>query len=218
MYTTAILPIAYLAPVQYYTKFLRFQNILLEQYENYPRQTYRNRCTIYGANGLQILSIPVDRASRHKMLTKDVKIDYAEDWQKNHWKSIESAYRSASFYEFYMEDIIPFYRKKYTFLIDYVLAIHNTILNIVEIAPNINLTDIYSKGYGDEVIDYRDTIHPKKEIHDPLFSPVEYFQVFADRYGFKKNLSIIDLLFNAGPETLHILGKSIVSPTSISDN
>lgn len=204
----ALLSIAYLGPVQYYSKLFLFPKIIIEQYDTYGKQSYRNRCKIYGANGPLTLSIPVQKASQHKVLVKDVKIDYSEDWQKQHWKSIESAYRSAAFYEYYCDEIIPFYQKKYDFLIDFSKEIQNAVLNCLGIALDIFYTEDFILHGNNEYIDYRERIHPKKMMDDPNFHVEEYFQVFADKYGFQSNLSIVDLLFNMGPDTIEIIKKS----------
>ena len=150
----------------------------------------------------------MQKASQHKVKVKDVKIDYTEDWQKQHWKSIESAYRSAAFYEYYGDEIIPFYQKKYNFLIDFTREIQNAVLDCLGISPDITYTNDFITPGQEQYTDFRETIHPKKYIDDPYFSNTEYFQVFADKHGFQPNLSIIDLLFNVGPDALEILKES----------
>jgi len=104
-----LLASAYLGSIQYYTKLLNYNTICIEQYENFNKQSYRNRCHIYGANGLQSLTIPVNKGRTQKMLIKDVTLSYETAWPKNHLKSFESAYMSSPFYEFYIDDIRPFF-------------------------------------------------------------------------------------------------------------
>src|SRR4030042_7218206 len=110
---SVLLSTTYLGPVQYFTKFLLYDEIWLETHEHYTRQTYRNRFNIFGANGKLALTVPVLTGDKHKTLITDLRIDYTKSWQKLHSKGIESAYRSSPFYEFYIDDFIPFYSKKY---------------------------------------------------------------------------------------------------------
>ena len=207
---TGILTITYLGPVQYFTKFLLHEKLVIEKYENYSRQTFRNRCEIFGANGRIALSIPVRKGDEHKTLIKDVRIEYDKRWQKLHWKSIESAYRSSPFFEYYMDDLIPFFLRKEKFLFDFNSGILTTILDILEIPANIVFSGKYTENPDRVFNDYRESIHPKKnEQADPFFQPEEYNQVFAGKHGFLPNLSILDLVFNEGPNAAEILKKSI---------
>jgi len=206
---SVLLSTAYLAPIQYYTKLIKYNEVVIEIYENYPKQTYRNRCNIYGANGLLSLSIPVKKIET-KTKTKDIAIDYATNWQKMHWKSIESAYRSSPYFEYYADEFLPFYEKKSEYLIDYNIELQQMILEIIGAKATNRMTDDYIFNSNLLFDDFRETINPKKKVLDEDFSPVEYIQVFDNKVGFIPNLSIIDLLFNAGPETYEILKKSIV--------
>jgi hypothetical protein len=203
-----ILSSAYWAPIQYYTKIYRFNQIRIERYETYPKQTYRNRCQLYGPNGIQALQVPVKKGSFHKTLIRDLTIDYETPWQKNHLKTIESAYSSSPFFEFYIDDIAPFYAKKYKFLIDLNHEILSTTLAWFEIEKQINFTDefcIVTDGP-----DFRNTIHPKKskQVADAGFMQEPYLQGFEQRHGFIPNLSILDLVFNTGPEAYIIIKTS----------
>ena len=204
----AILSTAYLAPIQYYSKLLKYDEALIEVYENYPKQTYRNRCSIYGANGLLDLSIPVKKIET-KTKTKDIKIDYVTNWQKLHWKSIESAYRSSPYFEYYADEFLPFFTTKTDFLIDYNLALQNLITIIIGIEVQIKNTDKYIVYNELAVSDYRELINPKKKFIDLDFKQPEYTQVFSTRFSFIPNLSIIDLLFNVGPDSLTYLKSTI---------
>jgi len=206
---TGILSIAYLGPVRYFSKFLLHNSIIIEKHENYSRQTYRNRCEIYGANGRISLSIPVKKGDEHKTLIKDVRIEYDKRWQHLHWKSIESAYRSSPFYEFFCDDLAPFFSKKEKFLFDFNFGLMTTMLNLIEMPVEFNFSDEYISE-PDQSTDYRDTIHPKNnDGSDPLFDPENYNQVFGEKHGFQANLSILDLVFNEGPNTVEILTKCI---------
>ncbi len=198
---------AYLAPIQYYTKLLHFPTIIIEGHCNYLKQTYRNRCNIAAANGILTLSIPVDKGNLVKCATKDIRISQHDNWQKSHWKSIESAYNSTPFFDFYKDDFIPFYTQRWDFLFDFNNEIQALILRLLDIDTNI----IYTKEYTPKISlgnDYRELIHPKKNNEDSHFTPYPYYQIFAEKFGFIPNLSIIDLLFNMGPEALIVLQKS----------
>jgi hypothetical protein len=210
---TALLSTTYLGPIHYFTKFLLYTNICIEIYENYTRQTYRNRCIIFGANGKLSLSIPVLKGDEHKIRTKDIRIDYQKQWQKLHWKSIESAYRSSPFYEYYIDDITGFYRKKYDFLFDFNMEIIYTLLKMLDLNITIEFSDKFITNVNDHFEDMRDLIHPKRSYRaDQTFLPVEYTQVFNSKHGFIPNLSIIDLIFNEGPDAVEILKRSISLP------
>lgn len=199
-----ILATAYLAPIQYFTKLFKYDEVFIEKHENFIKQSYRNRCKIYGANGELSLSIPVKKISL-KTKIKDLLIDYDTNWQKLHWKSIESAYRSSPFFEFYEDDLKPFYEKKYKFLLDFNIEIQNMVLEYLDIDVNLKFTDKYYDEQDNYFDDLREKIHPKKEYVDPNFKIVEYTQVFQEKYGFIPNLSIIDLLFNEGPNAIEAL-------------
>jgi hypothetical protein len=200
-----LLSTAYLAPIQYYSKLVRFDYITIEKYENFIKQTYRNRCVIYGANGILALSIPVTK-DKPKELIKDIKIYYKTNWRKMHLKSIESAYRSSPFFEYYIDDFLPFYSKEFKFLIDFNTEIQNTVLENLELEKDIRYTTEYKYTLDlMETQDLREVITPKKNIFDPDFIAPKYNQVFSSKYGFVSNLSILDLLFNEGPNTIDLL-------------
>lgn len=191
---------AYLAPIQYYSKFLLSDTIYIEQFENYSKQSYRNRCDILAANGRLSLSIPVEKGSSHKKLTRDVRIDHSKAWQHQHWRSIVSAYSSSPFFEFFADDLRPFYKQATKFLLDFNLKIQQVVLEALDLQPVIELTsDFVEPGIAAET-DFRFSIHPKarEQKPDARFSPLEYTQVFSEKHGFVPNLSIIDLLFNEG--------------------
>jgi len=202
---------AYLAPIQYYTKFLSGKRIFIEQNDNYTKQTYRNRCSIVSANGEISLSIPVEHSSRDKIIMKDIRIAEHGNWQHMHWNAIISAYNSTPFFEYYQDDFYPFYHKKYTFLFDFNEELRNLILGLLNIEiPEAIYTTEYKTEFSDKELDMRDVIHPKKnwEILDPAFESVPYYQVFSQKFGFIGNMSIIDLLFNMGNESELVLAKS----------
>ena len=206
---TVILSTSYLPPIQYFSKFYLCNRIFIEKHENYQKQSYRNRCVIYAANGPLILVIPIKKKQGTKLKISDIKIDYDLDWQKLHWKSIVSAYKNSPYFDFYEEKFTHFYEKREVFLLD----LNNRILK--ELLENFYISKFpeYSNKYNSEgsFIDYRQSINPKKRLMklDSTFYPEPYHQVFADKFGFISNLSIIDLLFNKGPESSEILKNSI---------
>jgi hypothetical protein len=203
----ALLATSYFAPIQYYCALIRYPEVVIEQWEHYSKQSYRNRCTIYGANGILTLSIPVVKASQKKILTKDVQISYDTNWQKLHWKGIGAAYKSSPFYEYYIDDFEPFFTKKWQSLLEFNHAIQQEIVGILEIEPHIQFSDDFIDFGQPEYDDYRELIHPKsqKSKVKHSFKPDGYTQVFGDKYGFMENLSILDLIFNLGPDSLSYL-------------
>ncbi|MGQ1911634.1 WbqC family protein [Marinifilum sp. RC60d5] len=205
--TQALLATSYFAPIQYYCKLIQYNKVLIEQWENYSKQSYRNRCNIYGANGVLPLSVPVEKATHKKILTKDVRISYDTNWQKLHLKGIEAGYKSSPFYEYYIDDLERFFTQKHEFLLDFNLEIQEEICSLLEIECNTVLTDDFIEAEADHIINYRDSIHPKasKNKTDLMFEAKPYTQVFGDKHGFQANLSILDVLFNLGPDGLSYL-------------
>ncbi len=206
-----LLSTAYWAPVQYYSKLIHSTIILVEQHENYLKQTYRNRCRIATANGVQDLTIPVLKTHGEKMPIRDVRIDYSEQWQHNHWRAIVTAYRSSPFFEYYADDFRPFYEHKETFLFDLNDKIFRLAIELIGLRRTIDYTGNFIAVPAD-VVDNRYTITPKaaQALPDSTFKPQTYYQVFAPVNGFAANLSILDLLCNEGPNALQVLAGSIV--------
>lgn len=204
-----IFPALYNGPVQYFARLVRQEEIFLEQYDNYSKQSYRNRCNIIGANGLLTLSIPVKRMRGTKNLFKDVRVDYDTPWNKIHWKSLVAAYAASPFFEFYMDDLLPFYEKRFGFLVDLNFGLMEKTLEMMGLEMSISLSDHFKAMTGKD--DPRYFIHPKLDSKkaDPHFSPLSYHQVFEEKHGFIPNLSILDLLFNEGPDSHSVLLNSL---------
>jgi hypothetical protein len=196
---TLLLSTAYLAPVEYYLLLASSGQAIIETAENYPKQTYRNRCVIASANGLQTLSIPVVKPSP-KCHTKDIRIADHGKWQHLHWNAILSAYRSSPFFEYYADDFRPFFEKKTEFLLGLNEQLRELLCSLLDISPTIVYSTTYISAPQPDDWDLREAIHPKK--HPVLRDFKPYYQVFEQKYGFRQNLSIIDLLFNMGPESL----------------
>lgn len=191
---------AYLAPVEYYMQMKLFSKTVIESHCNYIKQTYRNRCIIASANGLQTLSIPIEKPDTLKCLTRDIRIAEHGNWQHLHWNAIRSAYNSTPFFEYYEHEFVPFYEKRYDFLFDFNESLREVLFNLLDIETKVVYSSEYKTNFLSSETDYRELIHPKKKPVTISFNP--YYQVFESKFGFQSNLSIIDLLFNMGPESI----------------
>ncbi len=203
----AIFSIGYLPPVQYFSAMAKAEVVYIEQYETYCKQSYRNRCIIYGGNGPVALTIPVKKVFGNNTKTRDISIDYQKKWHSLHWKAISSAYRASPFFEYYKDDYRDFFKHECHNLFDFNLKLLQVVLQQLGMNTSINLTGEFNRHYPGNIADFRDIIHPKKDFSklDENFCPVNYYQVFDDRFGFQKNLSIIDLIFNKGPDSYSVL-------------
>lgn len=208
---TVFLSSAYLAPIEYYTKLLAYDKIYIEQYDHYIKQTYRNRCTIAAPDGELALSIPTVKPDTLKCPMRDIRISDHGNWRHLHWNAIESAYNHTPFFEYYKDDFRPFYEKRYEFLADFNEELCHLICSLIDMQPHMERTQEYHIEFASDETDFRERIHPKKDFHleDTAFFPQPYYQVFQEKLGFLPNLSIIDLLFNMGPESLLILQQCI---------
>lgn len=205
-----LLSTAYFAPVHFYARFIHHPEIYIEQFEHFNKQTYRNRAIISGGNGLVTLVVPVVKGRGPKVLIKDVQLSYDMNWQRNQWQTIVSAYNSSPYFEYYKDELQPFFEKQYKFLLDFNGQIHTTICDFLEINNIIKLTSDFEE-VPEGALNLRDAISPKnKTLPDPAFIAAEYTQVFTEKFGFLPNLSILDLLFNEGPNTYTILENSLI--------
>jgi len=202
--STVLLSTAYLAPVEYYHQMCNHSRAIIEAHCNYIKQTYRNRCVIATATGCQTLSIPVEKPdSLKKCPTKDIRIAEHGNWRHLHWNAIISAYNSTPFFEYYEDDFRRFYEKPAGFLFDFNEELRELVCTLLDISPVVSYSNEYVFSPQPEILDLREAIHPKKEPFLKDFTP--YYQVFETKYGFQANLSIIDLLFNMGPEAALLL-------------
>lgn len=188
-----IFPLFYFGPVSYYAQLSRQEDVSFEIFENFRKQTYRNRCYIQGANGKLRLAIPIEHDGCRLM--KDIKMSDEANWRKEHLKSFISAYKSSPYFEFYEDDLTPLFEKKEKFLVDFNLATFDFVKAKLKFETAYKLTAEYIER--PKVADLRTAFNSKQEPDSELF-PV-YMQVFDDKFGFMPDLSVLDLLFNLGP-------------------
>ena len=204
-----LLSTAYLPPVDYFAAIAKYGGAVIEACENYQKQSYRNRCTILTANGKMNLNIPVARGGdnfTHSVPITRIGIDYQENWPVRHIRAMEAAYMNSPFYEYYIDDISAVLLKKEESLFALNLNLTKLLLDFCGIKAEIRLTEDFVTDYGE--LDFRNRIHPKSKIPSLLEEwkkEKPYWQVFAAKQGFVPNLSIVDLLFNEGPNAISYL-------------
>ncbi len=237
---TALLSTTYFGPVQWYQKLNRFDTIYIERCESFVKQTYRNRCVIATTNGLQTLSIPVEHTQEKgedsSRLITDIRISNHGNWRHLHWNALMSAYGDSPFFDYYVDDLKPFFEDRWENLFDFNMAITQKMCELLDIHPNIQFTEKYVATSSSSVAsvssvssvssvasvprvasplspscpltpssnipDFRAFIRPKNPIPDETFTPETYYQVYQKKWGFQPNLSILDLLFNMGNESI----------------
>ena len=257
-----LLTSAYLAPVHYYTKLISAPFVVEEHSDHYVKQTFRNRCVIATADGMQSLTIPVQGCKElggdHKTPTREMRIIDHNRWRQLHWNALVAAYERTPFFEYYADDFAAIYQGEYERLVDFNADLHHLVLRLLDIHPKIVVNEgeyllLDAEGrlqeaststqatlqFRDELAkhlaplcegskqdaavsprtpvlpswnyqDYREAIRPKLDFRgDPSFHPHSYYQIFSQRHGFLPNLSIVDLLFNMGPESRIVLRNSI---------
>ncbi|MEM9823060.1 MAG: WbqC family protein, partial [Bacteroidota bacterium] len=208
----------YLPNLQYFSKLIHHDQVCLEQWENYRKGSYRNRCYIAGANGPLRLSIPLKKGKNEQQSIREVQIAYEEPWASHHWTSIRSAYGNAPFFDHYAEQLQPIFAKQWTYLFDFNWQLLEAICSIIGIAiDKLQTTSTYDKTVPSPLLDFRNGIHPKAHLRkaDPHFENKKYPQVFEEKTGFLPNLSILDLLFCTGPQTLLLLESMIVGDSKV---
>ena len=203
----ALLSSTYFGPIQWYQKLNRYDECLIERHESFIKQTYRNRMLIPTTNGPLSLTIPTNHDISLSM--KDIRISDHANWRHVHWNALLSAYGESPFFEYYQDDIRPFYEKKYEFLFDFNMETTEKMIELLDIRPKISITEAYIQSKElkeeDEIKDFRDAIRPKKPLPDAEFAPKRYYQVYGQKHGFLPNMSILDLLFNEGNEAIFYL-------------
>ena len=201
-----LLSTTYFGPVQWYQKLYRAEHITIEQWESFQKQTYRNRCLIATTQGVQALTVPVEKPANGSNCIKDLRISDHGNWRHLHWNALQSAYGESPFFEYYQDDIRPFYEERWTFLLDFNEAIRQKMCELIDFEPRVDYSTEYvvdSKAIA--AADFRATINPKHPAQDDEFEAKPYYQVYQTKHGFLENLSVIDLLFNMGPESIFYL-------------
>ena len=194
-----IFPTAYLPSIEYVSLFLKTEDASIELFETYQKQSCRTRTNVMTANGIQTLTIPVIKINGNHTLTKDIEISYKESWQQIHLRCLESAYRKAAYFDYYFPYFEKIYKQKFNTLVELNEFCLKTILKIMKVKKDYSYTTDFEKIVDEN--DYR--ISLSKGTNKIEMKP--YYQVFADRHGFIPNLSIVDLLFNEGPNSIHNL-------------
>jgi hypothetical protein len=188
--------VQYFPPIQFFKYAFSEGNKILERHDNFQKQSYRNRCEIYSPMGKMNLVVPVVHGKTERQLSADIKISYDTNWVKVHVKSLEAAYRSSAYFEYYEDEIRQIYAKKAERLYDLNMAALEWVIKKLDLENTFSYSEKYQESFGG--LDLREHIHPKKA-SDENFA--EYHQVFAPKHGFIPNLSILDLLFNLGPQS-----------------
>ena len=228
-----LLSTTYFGPIQWYQKLYRAECDQIEQWESFQKQTYRNRCLIATTQGVQALTVPIERLSTVNYI-KDIRISDHGNWRHLHWNALQSAYGESPFFEYYQDDIRPFYEKRWDYLLDFNEAIRVKMCELIDIQPRVNYSKSWSVECGvwsedtqrvdsavtsasesnltphstlhtSQSVDYRSAIRPKNPEADPDFESRPYYQVWQQKNGFLANLSILDLLFNMGNESIFYL-------------
>lgn len=206
-FAECLLTTTYFGPVQWYQKLYRYRTVWMERHDSFVKQTYRNRCCIATTHGVQSLTIPVEHGA-NSLLTRDTRISDHGNWRHLHWNAIRSAYGESPFFEFYADDLAPFFERRWTFLTDFNDEICALMCQLLDITPHLQPTTCFltaEECANRHIHDFRDAIRPKHPLPDPSFQPQRYYQVFEGENGFLPNLSILDLLMNCGNESIFFL-------------
>ncbi|MDD4032261.1 MAG: WbqC family protein [Bacteroidales bacterium] len=201
---------AYFPPVSWFAAYVYAHEVVIEDAEHYLKQTYRNRCRIYSAGGPMDLSVPVVHRSESRNI-RSVEISYTSDWQKQHARALESAYRRSPFYEFYLDDLQWVFTSREKYLFDLNEKIIQRLVDIIGLPSHWKFSGEYHPPVTEEKTDLRYAIHPKSRCAVPVpgYEAPVYTQVFEESHGFYPDLSILDLLFHCGPDTATVLRSSI---------
>ncbi len=193
-----LLSTAYLPPIEYFSQIIKSKEVFIEKEENYIKQSYRNRCYFLSSDGPRFFTVPVFMGSFHKIPVKEIRIDYSKRWQQIHLRALISSYKSAPYFIYYFENIEKIILSGYEYLLDLNMDLLKALLKMLNIEAKLSYTSVF-KPIGTSENDFRHKINPKKE---SIYIPKQYFQVFTNGKDFISGLSIIDLLFNMGPEAI----------------
>ncbi|MFZ2899489.1 MAG: WbqC family protein [Saprospiraceae bacterium] len=203
-----LIELQFFPPVQYFSKMLLYPAVVFDQHEHYQKRSYRNRCHIATSHGVQRLSVPLQKGKNQQMPVRDVRIAYEQPWARQMEHALRSAYQRAPFFEEYAPALLTALHRRHNFLFDLNLELLNLLAVFLQLKRNWSFSEDFQASVPEGWTDLRNAIHPVHPASDPLFSALPYNQVFEDRLGFSPNLSIIDLLFCAGPESASILKAS----------
>ncbi|GAA3624723.1 WbqC family protein [Flavivirga jejuensis] len=196
----------YFPNIAHFVVLVKAKKVVFETDDNFLKQTYRNRTYVYGANGKLTLNIPVIHSQKNRQKYRDVKIFNEEKWQNLHWKSLLSAYRTSPFFEYYEDDLQPLFNTKSDYILDFNFKCLEVIYDCLQLELNTTKSETYQKTVENKT-DFRHLVNAKKE---PLKHFTPYTQVFSNKHGFISNLSILDLLFNEGPNALNYLESQTI--------
>ncbi len=204
---TILLELHYLGGLPYFSKLLHTPQVVIEQHEHYRKGSFRNRCYIGTAQGPQLLSIPLASGKHQQAPIKAVRIDAQSHWQRQHWRSIKTAYGKSPFYDYYAPFLASFYERPYTWLFDFCQELQLQLFQLLGINPTLIYSSTYQHQTAGDCTDFRHQLLPRNyaTYSDSNYQIIPYPQVFEDRQGFVPNLSIIDLLYCTGPEALDYL-------------
>lgn len=202
-----IIEYQYFGSINYINTLFQFSDIEFEVCETFQKMSFRNRLVLAGSNGLVNLSVPLEKGRDQKQLLKDVRISYTLPWQQQHWRTIESCYNRSPFYEYYRDELNAFYQRRPVFLLDMNRELMNWLIRILKPTAVTGETSDFITAYPGEVADYRNRWLPRNFQEGD--TTINYRQVFEDRIGFQKNLSILDLLFCEGPGARSLLSGNV---------
>ena len=193
----------YFPSISHYVAMLQASSITFEVEDNFQKQTNRNRMYIYSPNGVQLLNIPIKHSKEAHQKYKDVRIENDFGWQKNHFKSLEAAYRTSPFFEYFEDDFIKLYSKKEKFLVDFNIKCIKLISNLLDLDLDYKISSEYVEKTND-IIDLRDLSNARKQ---KTIETPKYIQVFESKHGYLNNLSILDLIFSEGTNSVLLMNN-----------
>lgn len=201
----AVVTTAYFPPVEYFMAAAATGHLLIEDSESYVKQSYRNRCRIYACDGILSLTVPVSAQDGNRGI-RSVMMDYSKPWLQQHERALVSAYRTSAFFEYYQDDVFAILDSRPQTLFELNTALTVKLLELLGLRCRVSFSGEYIQEYGPDVLDLRDAIHPKKAVPEMFRNRFKsYYQVFSEKFGFIPGLSVLDLLFNEGPNALSFL-------------